>query len=597
MVMGAPLRRRCLLVLLLVVLPPTAFAADMSKILRGEFRIAETSFDPAAAWDAASDAVVEHILDSMLEYEYLARPVRLKPNTLERLPEISADGAVYLCRIRKGIYFAPDPAFGGKRRELVAADYAYSLKRLLDPAVRSPWAWVIEGKLVGGDALVARTKAGARFDYDAPLAGLEVVDRYTLRIRLVQPDLNFAFVLAMPATAAVAREVVTTYGNDIGAHPVGTGPYRLAEYKRSARIVLEANADYRGEVFAERAGDDPGDAAIVRRLTGKTLPLIGRIEISILEEEQPRWLAFLDRRLDYLQQLPSDFSDLALVDGKLRPELTARGIRQEVLIRPNSWWDYFNMEDPVVGGYTADKIALRRAIGMGFNTDEFIRVIFHGRALAAQSPLPPGIAGFDPKLKTIAQIYDPAAARALLDKFGYRDRDGDGYRERPDGKPLVIERWSTPILRERQTEELWKKNMDAIGIRMSFRKDQLPELRKMARAGKIQMRSDGWNADYPDAENFMQLLYGPNIGQGNDSRFNLPEFNQLYEQARKLPDTPERTKLLNHMTELMLVYAPWKLTHHLIEDQLVYAWVVAFKPHPIRAEIWKYLDIDTALRR
>ena len=172
-------------------------------------------------------------------------------------------------------------------------------------------------------------------------------------------------------------------------------------------------------------------------------------------------------------------------------------------------------------------------------------------------------------MKTIAQIYDPAAARALLDKFGYKDRDGDGYRELPDGKPLIVERWSPPILRERQIDELWKKNMDAIGIRIAFHKEQLPELRKMARAGKIQMRGDGWNADYPDADNFMQLLYGPNIGQSNDSRFNLPEFNALFEQSRKLPDSPERTKLFDRMTELMLVYAPWKLTHHLLEDHVV----------------------------
>lgn len=594
---GPPLRNRCLLVVFLTLVLPAAIAADMSKTLRGVFNIAETSFDPARAWDAPSDAIVEHIYDPMLEYEYLARPVRLKPNTLERLPEVSGDGAVYLCRIRKGIYFAPDPAFAGKRRELVAADYAYSLKRLLDPAIRSPWSWLVEGKLVGADAAQARAKSSGRFDYDAPIGGLEIVDRYTLRIRLVQPDFDFAYVLAMPAAAAVAREVVETYGNDVGAHPVGSGPYRLVEYQRSSRIVLEANPGYRSEIFAERAPDDPPDAAIARYLAGKTLPLIGRIEISVIVEEQSRWLAFLDRQLDYLQQLPPSFADKALADGKLRPDMAARGIRQEVLVRPNTWWDYFNMEDPVVGGYTPDKIALRRAMGMGFNTDELIRVIFHGRALPAQSPLPPGIAGFDPSLRTIAQIYDPAAARALLDKFGFRDRDGDGYRELPDGKPLVIERWSPPILRERQIDELWKKNMDTIGIRMVFRKDQLPELRKMARAGKIQMRGDGWNADYPDADNFMQLLYGPNIGQSNDSRFNLPEFNQLYERTRKLPDSAERTKIFDRMTELMLVYAPWKLTHHLIEDQMVHAWVVAYKPHPIRAEIWKYLDIDPALRK
>jgi oligopeptide transport system substrate-binding protein len=594
---GIFLHFRCLLVVLLALALPSGYAADMSKTLRGEFNNAETSFDPAMAWDAVSDAVVEHIHDSMLEYEYLARPVKLKPNTLERLPEVSGNGTTYLCRIRKGIYFAPDPAFRGNRRELVAADYAYSIKRLLDPALRSPWAWIVEGKIVGADAAQARAKASRRFDYDAPLAGLEVVDRYTLRIRLVQPDFDFGYVLAMPATVAVAREVVEAYGNDIGAHPVGSGPYRLVEFKRSARIVLEANASYRGEVFAEPAPDDPADAAIARYLSGKTLPLIGRIEMSILEEEQPRWLGFLDRQFDYLQQVPPGYIDQALVNGKVRPEIAARGIRQEMLVRPNSWWNYFNMNDPVVGGYTRDKIALRRAMGMGFNTDEFIRVIFRGRAIPAQSPLPPGIAGFDPKLRTIAQIYDPAAARALLDKFGFKDRDGDGYRELPDGKPLIIERWSPPILRERQIDELWKKNMDAIGIRMAFRNDQLPELRKMARAGKIQMRGDGWNADYPDAENFMQLLYGPNIGQSNDSRFNLPEFNQLYEEARKLPDSPERTKLFDRMTELMLVYAPWKLTHHLVEDHMVYAWVVAYKPHPIRAEIWKYLDIDPALRK
>ena len=596
--MGAAVRKLSLLsVVFAVAVHGLASAADMAKILHAEFNNAETSFDPAMGWDAASDAIIEHTHDAMLEYEYLARPVRLKPNTLESMPEISADGMTYLCRVRKGIYFADDPTFAGKRRELTAADYAYSLRRLLDPALRSPWTWLLEGKLVGGDALRSQALAKNKFDYDTPLAGLEVVDRYTLRIRLVRPDPTFSYMLAIPATSAVAREVILAYGNDVGAHPVGTGPYRLAEYRRSARMVLEANPGYRSEIFNETATGAGSDAEIARYLAGKTLPLIGRIEIVVLEEEQARWLAFLDRQLDYMQQLPPGLIDQALEGGKLKPEWAARGIRQLTQARPNTWWNYFNMEDPIVGGYTPDKIALRRAISMAFNTDEFIRVIFRGRALPAQGPIPPDIPGFDPRQKTIAQIYDLAAARAVLDKFGYLDRDGDGYRELPDGQPLTIERWSPPILRERQIDELWKKNMDALGIRMTFRKDRLPELRKMARAGKIQMRGDGWNADYPDAENFMQLLYGANIAQGNDSRFSLPQFNQLYDQARKLPDSPRRTQLLNRMTELMLVYAPWKMTHHLLEDHMVQAWVRAYKPHPIRAEIWKYLDLDPALRR
>ena len=370
---------RSLLAVALVLAAPVAGAADMRKTLHAEFSIAETSFDPALGWDAASDAVIEHILDPMLEYEYLRRPVKLKPATLERLPEVSAGGATYLCRVRKGIYFAPDPAFKGKPRELVAADYAYSLKRLLDPALKSPWTWLVEGKLVGSDELRAHAAKSGRFDYDAVLQGLEVVDRYTLRIRLKQPDYNFAYILAMPATAAIAREVVEAYGNDIGAHPVGTGPYLLKEYKRSNRIVLEANPGYREEIFDEPAPSAPRDAAIAQALRGKRLPQIGRIEISVIEEGQPRWLAFLSGELDYLQPFPLDFIDQLLDDGKLKPALAAKGIQHELLLRPNTWWAYFNMEDPVVGGYTPEKIALRRAIGMAFDDQEFIRVLYRGR--------------------------------------------------------------------------------------------------------------------------------------------------------------------------------------------------------------------------
>ena len=574
-----------------------AGAADPGKVLRTAFSIAESSFDPVLAYDAASNSVVEEISESMLEYEYLARPVKLAPLTLERLPEVSDRGATYLCRVRKGIFFAADPAFKGKPRELVAADYAYSLKRLLDPALRSPWTWVVEGKLVGGDELQAAAKKTGKLDYDAPIAGLEIIDRYTLRIRLKQPDYTFLYVLAMPASAAVAREVIDAYGNDAGAHPVGTGPYLLKEYKRSSRIVLEANPQFRKFVFDEPAPANKADAAIARALKGRVLPAIGRIEISVIEEQQPRWLAFLKREVDYLQPFPLGFVGELLDNGKLKPALAAKGIYHELLLRPNTWWAYFNMEDPVVGGYTPEKIALRRAIGMAFNTGEFIRVLFMGRAVPAQGPIPPDIAGYDPDHKTQAQAYDPAAARALLERFGYKDRDGDGYRELPDGKPLVIEQWSSPTSRAREYDELWKKSMDAIGIRMVFKKDKVPELRKMARAGKLQMRQDGWQADYPDAENFMQNLYGPNIGQTNDSRFKLPEFDRLYEESRKLPDSPERTKLYDRMTDLVVAYAPWRLTHHLLEDHVIQPWVIGYKPHPIRSDIWMYLDIDESKRQ
>ena len=580
----------------LAAFAPLAHGADAAKTLRVAFSIAETSFDPAFASDAASDGIIANVFDAMLDYDYLVRPVRLVPRALEAMPRVEDGGRTYLCKVRKGIYFTPDPAFGGRRRELTAADFAYGFKRILDPAVKSPWLWLLEGKLEGGEEARASAERTGRFDYDAPFPGLEVVDRYTLRIRLTRPDLRFPYALAVPNMAAQAREVVEAYGLDVGAHPVGTGPFMLGEYRRSARIVLVANPAFR-ETYYEPAGPIPKSSqAVAAALKGKRLPQAARVDIRIIEEGQSRWLAFLNREIDFLDILPIDFVEQALDGDKLKPELAARGIVHDVLIRPNTWWTYFNMKDPVIGGYSREKIALRRAIALGYDVGELIRVFAKGRAIAANGPIPPDIAGYDPKLRTQAQLYDPAQARALLDRFGYRDRDGDGYRETPDGKPLTLERWSAPGSSARQGDELWKKNMDAIGLRIVFKKEKVPELRKMARLGKIPMRGDGWNADYPDAENFMQLLYGPNAGQENQAQFDLPEFNRLYEQTRTLPDSPERTRLFDRMTELVIAYAPWRMTYHLIEDSLRHPWIGAYVPHPIRSQWWQYVDIDPAVR-
>ena len=589
------LRLCCWLVLLAVIAAP-ASAANAVKTLHVAFSIAETSFDPAFASDAASDGIIGNVFDTMLDYDYLARPVRLVPRALEAMPDVGDGGRTYVCHIRRGIFFTPDKAFKGRSRELTAEDFAYGIKRILDPAVKSPWLWMLEGKLLGGDAARAAAVAHGRFDYDAPIPGLDVVDRYTLRIRLTTPDLRFPYVLAVPNLAAQAREVVEAYGADIGAHPIGTGPYMLAEYRRSTRIVLIANPTFR-ETYYVPAGPIPASSQpVADALSGKRLPQAGRVEISIIEEGQARWLAFLNHEIDFLDILPSEFTTQALdANGRLLPWLAARGIVHDVLLRPNTWWVYFNMEDPVVGGYSLAKIALRRAIGIAYDNAQAIRVLLKGRAIPAKGPIPPDIAGYDPDLRTDAQRYDPALARALLDRFGYRDRDGDGYREMPDGKPLTIERWSTPNSVSREGDELWKRNMDAIGIRIVVKKDRVPELRKMARLGRIPMRGDGWNADYPDAENFMQLLYGPS-GPENSARFNLPEFNRLYEKARTLPDSPERTRLFDRMTELVIAYAPWRMTYHILEDSVRHPWISAYVPHPIRSQWWQYIDVDPALQ-
>src|SRR2546430_148546 len=340
-------------------------AADLAKTLRFVLTSAEMSFDPQFSADAGSDGIIDHIYDSMLDYDYLARPVKLVPRTLEAMPAVADGGATYVFKFKRGIFFTPDPMFKGKPRELTAGDQAYALKRLLDPAVKSPWLWLIDGKIVGADDVRAKALKSGKFDYDAPISGIEAIDRYTLRIRLKAPDLRFLYVFAVPNTAAVAREIVEAYGRDFGAHPVGTGPYMLGEYRRSAKIGLLANPGFRDTTYVPAGAVPPEAMPIAAALAGKKLPLAGRIQITVIEEGQAVWLAFLNRELDLLERIPADFVDQALTNGKLRSDLVAVGVRHEVLLRPNTRWTYFNMEDPVVGGYTAEKIALRRAIGMG----------------------------------------------------------------------------------------------------------------------------------------------------------------------------------------------------------------------------------------
>lgn len=571
-----------------------AIAADPDKVIRYAFPVAETSFDPVAASDRYSNTLIEDVLEPMLTYDYLARPVKLVPNTLVAMPGIRDNGATYVFRIKPGIHFTPHAAFKGKQRELVAADYEFSLKRLFDPKLRSPWMFLLEDSLIGAKEAYNRAKAAGRFDYDAPIEGITVLDRYTLQLRLKAPDYNLLYIMAMPATAAFAREVVEKFGDDVGSHPVGTGPYMIKEWKRSSKIVLEANPEYREEFFGSEPGADPLDRKIAAHLKGKRLPLVGRIEISIIEETQPRWLAFLNREHDYIERFPNEYANIAAPGGKLAPNLAKQGITLQRLVEPNLTYYYFNMEDPVVGGYTPEKVALRRAISMSMNDNEEIQILRKNQAIRAESPVPPGVAGYDENFRTSAAAYNPARAKALLDLFGYVDRDRDGYREAPDGRPLAIEYASTPSLLDRQYDELWKKSFDAIGIRMTVRKAKWPDLLKESKAGKVQFRGLAWGADYPDADNFLQLLYGPNAGQSNDARFRLAAFDRLYEQAKRLPDTPERTRLYQEMNRLILAYAPWKLGVNRVEGYLLHPWITGYKKHPILRTQWRFLDVDVA---
>ena len=579
--------------------PTQVHASDPSKILRYAFEIAETSFDPQKISDVYSNIINSGMFDAPLKYDYLARPLRLKPNTLVSMPEISADGYTYTLKVKPGIYFADDPVFKGRKRELTAEDYVYSIKRLMDPKLSAPQLSEVEGVIVGADEAIAKARKANRMDYDSPIEGLKALDRYTLQIKLTKPFYSFIYNLAdCRVSCAVAREVAEHYADDLGAHPVGTGPYRLTFWKRSSKMVLEANPDFREEFYdAEPAPDDKDGQAILAVMKGKRLPLIGKVEIAVIEETQPRWLAFLNGEHDLMFLLPEEFANTVVPNNQLAPNLKKRGIlmRQEPAL--DLTYSFFNMKDPVVGGYTPEKIALRRAITLGYNTQDEISIIRKNQAIPAQTPYSPGVAGYDSSFHTSANEYSPAKAKALLDMFGYIDRDGDGFREMPDGSTLLLRRASTPTARDQQFDELWKRSMDDIGIKTVVKKAKWPDLLKEAYQGTLMMWQLGGSATKPDAEDTLTDLYGPNaVPKNNLASFSLPEFDRIYEKARLLSDTPERTRLYQEMTRLVVAYAPWKLNTHRIRTDLWYPWVLGYRrPLLLNNNFWKYLDIDQTL--
>ncbi len=566
--------------------------ADPKKVLRVTLRAAETGFDPQAFSDLYSGYVIRGIFDPLFRYDYRARPHKVVPNTVEALPE-SKDGKEWTIRIKPGIFFADDPAFKGKKRELVAADYVFSWKRILDPKTRAPNLDLFDGRFVGMDKALDKARATGKFDYDMPVEGLQAVDKYTLRLKLNYPWWDILADLTSASSAAVAREVVEAYGDASGwvmAHPVGTGPYRLAQWTRAQKIVLEASPTFRGIPYV--ASNDPADRDIDARFKGKVFPLIGRVELYVLEESQPRMLSFEKGDVDYLD-IPTDFVPKVLTaDGKLTPRFAAAGVLLERGLQPSIVYVFFNMEDPVVGGYTKEKIALRRAIGMAYNVDEEIRVVRQNQGQPATMPSPPGTSGFDPDFAAVDGGFDPEAAKALLDRFGYKDRDGDGFRELPDGKPLVLKRATSPSALERQFDELWARSMAVVGLKTEMVSQKWSDVLKMARAGQVQIWQLANTATSTEGVGVYGMLYGPNAGLSNLARFKLPEFDRLYEQTKRTPDGPQRNRMIGELARMVAAYAPWKITAYRIENITVYPWVVGFKYNPFNQHPWQYLDID-----
>ncbi|HEU4776971.1 MAG TPA: ABC transporter substrate-binding protein [Telluria sp.] len=575
----------CLLALWLAALPARAQAPR--KTLRTIFPAAETGFDPAVARDLYSGHITQAIFSTLYSYDYLARPAKLVPHAAAAMPEVSADGKTYTIRLKKGQYFTADPAFGGKRRELTMADFVYSWKRLFDPRLASPHTWLFEGKVVG----IEQLNAGGHFDASRPVSGFEIVDPYTLRIHLADTDFNLGMILAHEPTAALAREVVERYGDGRGAvheHPVGTGHYRLAQWVRGTRIVLDKNREHAPEVWDFAGDGSPEDARIVAQMKGKAIPQIDRIEISVMVEDQSRWLSFESGATD-LFWLEGPLAPRALDGATLRPELAARGVQLSRQVDPEITYYYWNMRDPVVGGMAPAKVALRRAIAMAHDIDEEIRLVWNGQAQRVDYPIPPGVVGHDPAYRSMLP-YDPVLANKLLDRFGYK-KGADGWRTQPDGKPLVIHYTSRNQASGVLQAEVWRKTYNALAIHMENERMVLSDLLEAEKLCKVQSRSYQWMADYPDGDNFMQLFYGPNVFQNNAGCVADPLVDRQYLAARKLPPGPERDALYHRMARQIEIVGAARMAYARVRNMLAQPNVIGFKKHPILHQEWAFIDL------
>lgn len=566
--------------------------ADPKKVLRYVFPVAETGFDPAGVHDLYSAHVNGSIFETLFTYDYLASPAKLVPRTAEALPEVSADGLTYTIRLQKGIYFAVDPVFKGKKRELTSADYVYTFKRLLDPSLRSPNSWLLDGRILGMEALLKQAQKTGKFNYDQSVAGLQTPDRYTLVIRLTSPDQNFPMLLAHQPAGAVAREVIEKYRDKAGfvmGHPIGTGPYMLSRWTPGSRIILKANPDFRSFVWNFKAST-PEDQKIVKAMQGKKMPQIGEIDIQVMEEGQSRWLSFIKDEVD-LFALDGELTVQALQDGKLKPELIKKGVQLSRITDPSIDYHYWNMQNPVVGGLSKDKIALRRAMAMAFSADNYINILQKGDAQKLQAPIPSGVVGYDPNYRSSIP-YSVKAANLLLDRYHYKVA-ADGWRTQPNGKPLVIEMTlSGNNLRSQQQAEFWKKTLDSIKIKMTTKSMPFAEALKLEKQCKTMFKASAWIADYPDADNFMQLFYGKNIKITNNGCVKIPEYDRLYEQAQKMTTSPERDAIYAKMSRLLEVYMPVQVIGARYRNILAQPRVIGFKKHPILPAEWMYIDID-----
>ncbi len=546
--------------------------------------------DPIYANDRYSGNEVARVYEGLLQYDYFRRPYTLAPNLAEAMPTVSEDGLTYTFKVLKGVVFQDDAAFPeGKGRELTAEDFVYSIKRLADPKLQGLGWWLLDGKIKGLNEWRNKYAELPKTDYEEEVEGLKALDRYTLQFKLSKPFPQFLYSLAMPFTYAVAREVVEKYGDEFLNHPVGTGPFAIRDgvFKQTKKIYYVKNPTFREKLYPCEGSEEFKEKGFLKDC-GKKLPLVDRLEVNIIEENQPRWLNFEKGRVDFVA-VPKDNFDSVIPDAKnLGNDYKEKKI--ELLISPALDITYIAFNHDLALFKNNKK--LRRAMSLAYDIDEANKKFNNNQAIPAQSIVPPGIAGYMESYKSPyrgrGRKEDIEKAKKLLAEAGF-----------PEGKGLPVITYDCPNNTvSRHQGEYFQLQMAKIGINVKVIQNPWPELQKKITTRNVMTYGIAWSADYPDAENFLQLIYGPNRAPGaNGSGYDNPEFNKLFKVASVMQDGPERTALYEKMNRMAAEEVPWIFLVHRQSFVVKHGWLKNYISTDFEAGISQYFDVDKKLKK
>lgn len=601
------------------------------KILYSAFFGSPKHLDPARSYSSDEFLFIDNIYEPPLQYHYLKRPYQLIPLTAKSIPRVHLERQqgetfyVYDIFLKKGIFYAPHPAFGGKKRELTATDYVFQIKRLADSKNHSPIASIM-GKYIDGfndyRTTLKRQQLSLKKSATLPLSGAKVISRYHYQIRLKQPYPQFKYWLAMSFFSPMPYEVIAWHTQQhtknpehlgIDWHPIGTGPFTLAENNPNHRMVLQKNPNFRTEIFPhvrpEYTHTIPQNTI---QYNGKKLPLVDTIIFTLEKESMPYWQKFLQGYYD-ASGITSDHFDQALTldqNGQLSlsEAFSQQGIQLRKLVGNATYFTIFNMLSNTVGGYTKAQKKLRQAISIALNYEQYIALFHNNRGIAAQGPIPPGIfghltgkAGINPWLYDWqdgkAQKKSIAYAKQLLTEAGYPN----GINSRT-GKQLSINYDTVGAAGNSQNTLAWyRRKLAKLNIRLHIRLTDLNSLRQKISTGKAELFDWGWNADYPDPENFLALLYSKNGKakyQGeNASNYANPAYDELYEKMLLLPNGEQRLEIIQQMVNIVREDNPWSWGWHPLLVGLYHQWVDNAIPHATSKNTLKYRAINPALRQ